>query len=144
MILSDKTGARLLLQIDGYYNDDGDWLRIHMEATTPRGAWEATDSCLTMMEAEQLIKWLREIADDKVLDSTLSFTEGHLEFKFWRRTEDVIQLSVYLGMEFSPPWFAEDHRTGQFPVDVSVSPSDVSNAADQLEDERNKLQTRGA
>jgi hypothetical protein len=118
---------------------DSNWLRIHMAATLPQGAWSVSQPFLLTFEVERLADWLAAVSTGMQAKNEIHFVEPNLAFELIETNHGKASLRIHFAMECLPPW---EQRSEQARADVyadfPLSAIDLHAAAKAL---RSQLRT---
>ncbi|MFI7003150.1 hypothetical protein [Nocardia sp. NPDC050175] len=111
------------------------WLVIKGTGYSPQGTWSFRWQALTPEDAIELGRWLRhttELAVDsnEHPSAALSFIEPNLSFSAIRTDPNLIDLSIGLDLEFSPPWRYHTRAFDPFVIRSRFTTESVLTAAD--------------
>lgn len=166
MILRDVDGGKSFgLRIVRYqYPDptsvkgsDLGWLMTFIRLLDEHGDWRAADPALEYYDIPLLAGWLRQVALGNKAGSFISFLEPCLAFGFEKSSGERRAIKVHLGHELRPPgrptrrkriptWRRDGSKSCYYisltPIEFTVTPENLVEAADSLMEELRKLPPR--
>ncbi|MFD4352374.1 hypothetical protein ACFWPX_07430 [Nocardia sp. NPDC058518] len=141
MRLIGSDGYGIELGVAGYQFPDAvdpqqrrSWLVITGTAHSPQGTWPFRWQALTPEDAVALGQWLHHASDistdNECRSARISFTEPNLTFSYVTAQAALIDLSIGLDLEFSPPWRRHARAGDPFVISCRVDAEVMSTAAD--------------
>jgi len=132
-LIKTEPGLRLV-------DDEVPWLDIHVEATTPAGAWDCNSNFLELHDIPYIAMWFRELASGDYTRRTVYFEEPTLAFEAKGSSAADLRLRVTLDGDCRPPWnpgLVADLPDPGF--EIQVSPQMLRVAASDLEQQLGNL-----
>ncbi|MEU4416466.1 hypothetical protein AB0G00_12830 [Nocardia salmonicida] len=140
MKLIGSDGYGVELGVVGYQFPDAvdpqhrrNWLIIRGTAQSPQGTWSFRWPALTSEDAVALAQWLHHAtglsADNERCSARMSFTEPNLNLSYVTDEASLIDLSIGLDLEFSPPWQRHNRADDPFVISCRVDAESLSAAA---------------
>lgn len=112
------------------------WLVITGTAHSPQGSWSFRWQALTPEDAVALAQWLYQASDLSVdterRSARMSFTEPNLTFSYATAEASLIDLTIGLDLEFSPPWRRRTRAGDPFVISCRIDAESVSTAGGRL------------
>jgi len=111
------------MEIDGFEQDDVEWLYIRLKVNSKLGSLEVTDPFLRFQDVKEVINWFRDLADNKPqVVRRLQFIEPNIEFEITAYDNDSKQLRIIFNWECRP----KPPKNIEYYVDCSLTNEQLS------------------
>ena len=124
---------------------DANWLSIYFKIDSKFGKWQTTDACLLTWEVQEIINWLKSLANSEKVENEISFTEPNLTIKKFAENDGITRLRFIFDHELRPKKVVgnlEYYDSIEYYLDCDLARDELNKLAKDFEKELSKFPLR--